>query len=67
VGAEPALWRVPQRLEKVAILRVPLGEIVGWHFSGYSFAPEGTSYRTNDKAVWLSYVAKDKRVTRPLG
>ncbi|MFT6625210.1 MAG: hypothetical protein ACJAZI_001294 [Cycloclasticus sp.] len=47
--SEPALWRVPQRLEKASILRAPLGEVVGWHFSGYSF------------------VAIDKRVTRPTG
>jgi hypothetical protein len=35
--SEPALWRVPQRLEKASILRAPLGEVVGWHFSGYYF------------------------------
>jgi hypothetical protein len=52
---------------KAFILRVPLGEVLGWHFSGYYFAPEGSSYRSDDKAVWLSYVAKDKRVTRPKG
>jgi hypothetical protein len=54
-------------LEKASILRGPLGEVVGWHFSGYSFAPKGTSYRSNDKNVSLSYAAKDKRVTRPKG
>ena len=32
MGAEPALWRVPQRLEKASILRGPLGEVVGGIF-----------------------------------
>jgi hypothetical protein len=67
MGAEPALWRVPQRLEKASILRGPLGEVVEWNFSGYFFVPEGSSYRSDDKTVWPSYVAIDKRVTRPTG
>ena len=50
---------------KTADTEGTVGEALGWHFFAYFVALQSTSYRSNVKAVWLSYVATDKKVTRP--
>jgi len=52
---------------KTADTEGTVGGALGWHFFGYFFVLQSTSYRSNDKAVWLSYVATDKKATRPQG
>jgi len=66
--SEPVLCRVSSTaVVKTDDTEGTVGETLGWHFFGYFFALQSTSYRSNGKAVWLSYVATDKKATRPQG